>query len=370
MSTLAALFGTDQRVTRADLDAERTDTARGLEEVVGPRRQEAPPTRVHADTSRLVALVDAAERDSGRPVFVPAVAKGSRRRRPRRIDWINLSAAVLAGVVVVGTIGFAGVQAAGASPASVASQALEEDRAALASAEQGMNAAVERFTTEVNTGEAQAAAARGAILALDETMIDTAARTTVVAAADAYIASLQGIVLPALPEPYTATDVDEESLTEVAAALDEVRERSAAVDDAVTEIRALRTSVEQSGTVYLQALSAFASTFPARAAIEVEEYPVADQEFRDAVTAAAATLATAPLNEASGQQALTAYQDAVQALRDDDLRARIAEEERRQAQNNNNGNTGGGDQGDGGTTPPVTETPAPEPTEPEADPQP
>lgn len=370
MSTLAGLFANDERARRADVDAGGDDAVRTLDHVVGPRRQTTPPTRVNVDTTRLVALVDAAERDTSPAAFAPSAATSKGRRRPRRIDWINVSAAVLATVVVVGTVGFAGVQAAGASPAAVASQALDEDRAALASAEQGMNAALERFTTEVTTGETQAAAARSAILGLDETVVDAAARSTVVAAADSYIASLGGVVLPALPEPYTATEVDEESLTAVAAALDEVRERSAEVDDAVTEIRALRTTVEQRGTVYLQALTTFAATFTARAAIEVDENPVADQEFRDAVIAAAATLATAPLNEASGQQALTAYQDAVLALRDDDLRARIAEEEQREAENNfnNNNNGGGGEQGgegDGGTTPPA-ETPT-EPVTPPVD---
>ncbi|WP_091230744.1 hypothetical protein [Microbacterium sp. 3J1] len=360
MTTLEALFAHDQRTARVD-DGIRRDDGSALAEVVGPRRQATPPTRVNTDTTRLVALVDAAERDAS-PVLSGAPGAPTKgRRRIRRIDWINVSAAVLALVVVVGTIGFAGVRAASASPATVASEALAADRAALASAERGMNAALERLNTLIADGKAQATAARTAIAGLDETVVDSAARSAAVAAADAYLASLDGVVLPPLPEPYAAASVDEESLSAVAAALDEVRERSAEVDDAVVEIRNLRTSVEQSSTGYLQALSAFASTFPARAAVEVDVNSSAEQEFRDAVTTAAASLAGAPLNEAGGQQALIAYQDAVLALREDEERALIEAEERA-AIENDRGNRGESD-GDSGTTPPATETPV-DPTTP------
>ena len=363
MRTLAGLFANDERARRADVDAGGDDAGgddavRTLDHVVGPRRQTTPPTRVNADTTRLVALVDAAERTGTTAAFSPSAASAKGRRRVRRVDWISVSAAVVAAVVVGGTAVFAGVQAAASSPAAVASQALDEDRAALASAEQGMNAALERLSADVATAETAATATRAAIVGLDETAVDPGARSTLVTAVDAHLTSLADVSLPATPEPYVATEVDEESLSAVAAALDEVRERSAEIDETVTEVRRLDAVVVENDAAYLEALRTFAATFTARAATEVEENPAADQEFRDAVTTAAAAVAAAPLNDASGQQALIAYQDAVFALRDDDLRVRLEEEQRREFENN----SGGGDQGgDEGTTPPDEGTTDPTP---------
>ncbi|PRA81992.1 hypothetical protein [Microbacterium sp. MYb66] len=360
MSTLEGLFTNDARSSRPGPEEAQGREEHDLEQVVGARRSAAPSTRVHADTARLLALVDAAEKAPGpAPLAAGEAGRATPRRGARRIDWISVSAATLAVTVVLGTLGFAGVQMANASPAATAAQALEEDEAALASAERGMTAAVDRLSAEIASGASQSTTTRSVIQGLEESIAEPDAQAAALAAVDAYAAALAGVVLPEVPQAFAPADVDEDSLTEVAAALDEVRERSAAVDDAVIEIRALRAAVDQNATTYRQALDVFAATFAARAALEVEENSSAGQELRDAVTAAAAALTTVPLDEAAGHQALAAYQEAVLALRREGERARIEAEAQAERARNAGGRGGQGaeENVDGSTTPPDETTP-------------
>lgn len=334
MTGLADLFEAEPRVAESATPSDPDAASRKLDRLVGMRREANPPVRVNIDTLGLIAMVDAAERDAA-PIALSAgkASQGSRRRRSgRRVDWINVGAAAVAAVVVVATAGFAGVQAANASPAAVAVQALEEDQAALASAERGLAAGIERASTTVSDGLADAASTRESIVDIDETMLDAEARTTVLAAIDDYSEALEDIDIPALPEPHALGSVDEESLDAVASAIDEVRERSAVLDEMSAEVRELRSRADGAGTRYLQALTAFAESFPGRADAEIEANPNALQEFRDAVASAGDTVETAPLNDDAGRTALAEYEDAVRALRDDDERARIAVENAQQAE--------------------------------------
>lgn len=354
MSPLDDLFENDRLASDAPRVPQTGATAQKLENLLGAHRRVSRPVRAHDDTPRLVHMVETA--DSGRPRVVTEVptAGTRRRRRPRvRIDRLNALSAVIAVVVVVGAVAFAGTKAASASPADIAAQALAQDENALRSAQQGLDAVVERLTSDIATGLTEAQSTRTAVLALDENMVEGEGRSAVLAATDAYEATLGAIVVPEVPEVYEHPDIDEESLVDVAAALDEVRARSAAMDDSVTAIRALRAQVEADRVIHRQALSVFAASFVALADAEVARYPEADDELQEAVILAGSAVASSPLYEQSGQQALSAYQEAVRALRDDDRRARVEAEQAERQADRRTGDQGAVDPGE--ETEPVTD---------------
>ncbi|CAH0220824.1 hypothetical protein [Microbacterium sp. Bi121] len=328
------------------------DTSK-LDTLVGPRRRAEPVVHDGRDVVRLKALVNSAAVNSSPTLTSPRFVKNAKARKSRgyrRIDWLNVGAAAIAIVVAVGTATFTGVQMASASPTAGAVQILTSDEAALAGAEQGVMASIERLDETIQKGITEAAALRKTLVSLQETdeqpgTADSDSLNAAIAAVDVYEKSLSEIVLPAAPKPYVRGDVDKNSLQSVGDAIDRVQESSEVVDSGAEEVRTARASVDGLGTTFTTALATFASSFAAHAQAEVENYPVAEQEFRDAVAAAAAVVGSAQLNTSAGQNALAAYRDAVIALHDDDYRARVEEEAARDNQQNNN------------WTPPATEEP-------------
>lgn len=275
-------------------------------------------------------------------VFSPAPSKKAKKPRGhRRIDWLNVGAAVVALVTAVGAGSFAGAQIASASPADDAVQVLITDEATLAGTEEGLISSKTRLEESIQTETADAALIRTALGTLTETdersaAADPAALAAATTAVDGYQAALAEAAIPELPAAYERGSVDEGSLSSVGEAIDIVQQKTTDVDAAAEEMRAARTAVDALKETYTAQLATFANSFTAHAAAEVEEYEVAGDEFRDAVTAAAATVVATPLNGAAGAAALTAYRNAVDALHtaDHDERVRIEEEEARERENN------------------------------------
>ncbi|MDQ0644568.1 hypothetical protein [Microbacterium murale] len=347
---------------RAADDSARADPL--LEALVGRPREETRTRSAGADAVKLVNLVDSAVVNSSPTamyVDAPKSAKLKKPRRHRRIDWVNTVAASAAVVVVAATAVFTGVQMASADPSADAVEVLAADEEVLAAAENSVATSATRLEESIVTGLSDSALIRTALTELaasDERRetADPAALATAVQAVDGYRAALEQAVVPPAPAPYERGNVDEKSLASVADAINEVQGASTAVDEVSDAIRTARTAVDNLNTTYANQLTTFATSLTAYAAAENEAHPVAGQELRDAVTAAAATANATPLSGASGAAALTAFRDAVVALREDDLRVRELEQrERERSQNNQR---------------PVTPAPVPDPVEPEPEPEP
>lgn len=341
-----------------------------LEALVGPARRAEAPLGAGRDAVRLVAMVESAAVNSSPALVSPGFLKSTKQRKVRghrRIDWLNVGAAGVAIVVAVGAAAFTGVQMANATPTAGAVQILETDEETLAGAEQAVDASRTRLEEGIQAGLADASAVRKAVAVLAETedqprTADAEALAKIIRSANAYTKALGEIVVPGAPTLYERGNVDTGSLQSVGDAIDRVQESSDAVDAAAEEVRTARAKVDELAATFTKRLAAFAASFAGDAQAEAEAFPVADQEFRDAVIAAAAAIEATPVNTPEGAKALRAYRDAVIALHDDDYRARVAEEEALNQQNDTWTPPVAGDQG--GTT-----EPDPEP-EPEPDPEP
>jgi len=341
------------QTARAVSDTPRSDPL--LESLVGRPREEPRVHGAGADAVKLVNLVDSAVVNSSPPVFyVGSVkdSKGKKHRGHRRVDWVNTIIGAVAVVVVAATAVFAGVQVASADPAADAIEVLAADEASLTGAEKSLVTSTTALEETITNQLADAALIRNALNELSATderaeTADPTALGAAVQAVDAYRSGLEQAVVPTPPPAYERGSVDEDSLASVADAIDRVQEASSALDAASDELRAARTAMDTLTTTYTGQLATFANSLTAYAAAENEAYPVAGQEFRDAVSAAAASVTGTPLNGAPGAAALIAFRDAVLALRDEDRRVREIEQmEREQSQNNN--------------WPPVQETPPPD----------
>lgn len=340
MSPSNEIPGLDLPAHEAD-DSARPDPL--LEALVGRPREETRTRSAGADAVKLVNLVDSAVVNSSPTamyVNAPKTAKLKKPRRHRRVDWVNAIAASAAVVVVAATAVFTGVQVASADPSADAVEVLAADEESLTAAENSLATSTTRLEESIAAGLSDSALIRTALTELAATddrqeTADPAALAVAVQAVDGYRTALEQTVVPTAPAPYERGNVDEKSLASVADAINEVQDASTAVDEATDELRTARTAVDTLNTTYANQLTAFATTLTAYATAENEANPVAGQELRDAVTTAAAAVNATPLNGASGAAALTAFRDAVVALRDDDLRRReIEQREREQSQNN------------------------------------
>lgn len=340
MSPSNEIPGLDLPTHEAD-DSARPDPL--LEALVGRPREETRTRSAGADAVKLVNLVDSAVVNSSPTamyVNAPKTAKLKKPRRHRRVDWVNAIAASAAVVVVAATAVFTGVQVASADPSADAVEVLAADEESLTAAENSLATSTTRLEESIAAGLSDSALIRTALTELAATddrqeTADPAALAVAVQAVDGYRTALEQTVVPTAPAPYERGNVDEKSLASVADAINEVQDASTAVDEATDELRTARTAVDTLNTTYADQLTAFATTLTAYATAENEANPVAGQELRDAVTAAAAAVNATPLNGASGAAALSAFRDAVVALREDDLRRReIEQREREQSQNN------------------------------------
>ncbi|MDP3949062.1 hypothetical protein [Microbacterium sp.] len=328
-----------------------------LEALVGRSRDVSRTRSAGGDAVNIVNLVDSAVVNSSPTAMyinAPASTKLKKPRRYRRIDWVSAVAASVAVVVVAATAVFTGVQVASADPAADAVEILASDEASLAGAEKSLATSTTNLDESITTALADAALIRTALGELAATdaqteTADPAALQVAIQAVDSYTAALDQAVVPTPPTPYERGSVDEDSLASVGEAINRVQEASTALEDASDGLRTARTAVDALGTTYSGQLTVFAQTLTAYAAAENEAYPVAGQEFRDAVTAAATAATAVPLTGAPGAAALTTFRDAVLALREEDRRVREVEErERERSQNNQQ---------------PVTPAPAPDPGE-------
>lgn len=371
------IFDLDKTRDRSRLrePADSETIAGGLDGLLGRRRPPRVSDSVGHDLPRLVAMVDAAA--ANRAPMPTSSAPSSVRPSRRRIDWLSAAVGAVAVVTVAVASTFTAVQIANASPTGDAVALLQSDEDALTSAELALTAARVRVEEQIQSGLATAQAFQAALTAFtpaeeEDPFLDQALLDGANLSATQYTTALQAIVIPEDLEEWKAPKVDEESLTSVAAAIDEVQGRTVLIDDMNAELRTTRQSVEAAATGFAAGIDAFRAGLTASAATVLEDAPDADQTLRDAVTLASTTAGAADLTTSAGAAALLAYRDAVRALRDGQVRAeddaaaereREREREQNNANNNNQGTDDGNenpeptDPGTGDPVPPVTDPP-------------
>ena len=354
MSTLAGLFD-DDRATRDEFApaARELPNDAGLAEMLGEGGRRGAGLRREAqaeidDAPRLIRLVESAAADAAPVVLTggPKTKKSSRGHK--RTDWVSVIAAVIAVAVVSTTAVFGGIQVAAASPAADALQALAADEAELVNAQQSLAAAAARIEADVATGRDEAARLEPALVAV-EGYSDELARAVAMQAIRDYRAGLDALVLPALPEPYERPAIDEDSLADVGAAIDEVHVLSAALAEPTEQMHALRSVVTDLRDRFVAQVAAFGATFPAWAQSVVDENDEADQSFRDALTAAAAAVPAGQADGLLGIEAMLVLPPLVEALREDHQRALDEIAAAQEAAENSGGSGSGGGSGGSGS---------------------
>jgi hypothetical protein len=356
-----------------------------LREMIGEPRDVRGVARPIADTDELIRRVEAASKNAA-PVAVDAghAVRPAKRQR-RRFDPLTTIAGSLAVVAVLTAATVGGVQMATASPAASSLTALEDDEAAIQNGLQSLTTTRDRIVADVEAQTADAALLRGALVSTSSApdpasdadavieVTDPAALAPALAALDAYAAGLAAIAVPALPAEYSRGDIDEESLEDVAGAIDTAQERLLALDAATADMRAIRTELDALRPPAEAAVATYAGTFAGAAEAAKDRYPDADEALHVAMAEAAAGISATGLWGPAGEAALARYRDAFVAVAADQLRVDIEREEEREREQNNRQNFPRPDPQEStppedSTEPPVEETPT-EPVPPPGDDQ-
>lgn len=351
MSTLDDLFPDGGRRTGEQVAFDERHSARRLDELFGDRRAELDKTHRASDRPELVAMVNQAAATAARTDASVTPAIPDNRRRRHHVDFLNVGLATLAvlALAAVGLVG--GVQAANASPADDAMRVLTADEKTIESATAGLEAARTKVTDAIAEADASAAALPGALEAVGEApdpadippgeseapadagtipIADAKAFAAVLAAVTAYRTELAAFALPTLPDAYARKAFDEESLTEVALAIDAAQLHLTKLDDATAAVRTLREEVQTRANAFDAQLATFAATFVPTAKAAIEDHPDARTKARDGLTAAAEAVAAADLKTPEGAAALQAYRTAmIDLVADQVYQDRVREEEQR-----------------------------------------
>lgn len=254
--------------------------------------------------------------------FSPTEKRGV-RAWSRRVRWsVAISIVLLAGVVA-GSILIAQTVAANSREAQELSAAVADLEAAEAAAtepEFALQEAIGIYDDTVELAQTTADSAGPPLAAVagmtDETLL-TASNT---ALAD-LVAQLAVDTAFETPAAYERGDVDLTDLDAIAAATEAAEAHAAAVTAATDEVRLAQAALQQKLDALRAAQVALGASLPATAEVIAAENPRAEQSFRDAVIAAAAAVPAAQNAGGSGDAELTAYAEAVTALRGDQVRA-------------------------------------------------
>ncbi|GAT72235.1 hypothetical protein MHM582_0708 [Microbacterium sp. HM58-2] len=305
--SLSDVFG-DSGVPARDPDPGR-GFGTGLDEYFQRLDEETAPASPSAGAASPVSPLDAGTAPS-RPAGL---------WRPSRLSMAIVGAAVvvaLAGVAAVAVTG----QVAPQAEEAPALGPLTSAEARLADAERMLDGAVDRIA-DIREDGALAAERAGTMLAALAGFADEDARTTALAALEAYRAGAERVVLEEGPEPYARPE-GALGAEEVTAALDDVEGRRVSIEEILAAAAVAESELLALTSALAAARDAFLATIPAYAEALIAENPLAEQEYRTAVAEAAASVAAPE----AGETAVQEYVAAVAALRADQVRA--AEEAR------------------------------------------
>ncbi len=349
MRTLADLFEDrapiDDTAPRVDHAAEQAK----FHEMVGPPRVGVRRGTPRDDTMALVDMVERATL-SVSPVRVAGASDAVKasKRGTKRVDWLNVSVAILAVAVVAGVSVFAGIQIAKSSPAAAAVRSLAADEASLANGENAVRAAAARVDELIGQSKERAATLGPALDAVSGYVPDEAINE-LRGAISGLGKELDSIEVPDVPAVYERPVIDTDDLRAVGAQIDAVRERSGALQSLTDDIRAVREKVVAAGDGFDAKVRSFGEAFPGAAEAEIAENVEADPSFIDAVDAAAAAIVEQQAAGSLAVEEMAAYPALVDALRADHARAIaeiLAEQERlAEIERQNNLNNGGGSGG-------------------------
>lgn len=351
MSTLDDLFPDGGRRTPEQVTSDDHHSSRRLDELFGDRRADLDKTHRASDRPELVAMVNQAAAAAARTHAAVTPALPDNRRRGHHIDFLNVGLAGLAvlALAAAGLVG--GVQAANASPADDALRVLTADEKTIESATAGLESAGAKVADAIAEADASAAALPDTLEAVGEApdpadippgeseapadagtipIADAKALAAVLAAVTAYRSQLAAFALPTLPDAYDRKAFDEESLTEVASAIDAAHLHLTKLDDATAAVRTLREEVQARADAFDAQLTTFAATFVPTANTAIEGHPDARSKSRDALTAAAQAVAASDLKTLEGAAALQTFRTAmVDLVADQVYQDRVREEEQR-----------------------------------------
>ncbi|KJQ55095.1 hypothetical protein [Microbacterium sp. SA39] len=348
MTALSDLFPDGSRAdTSGGARLDDRHTVHRLREMIGEPRDVRGVTRPIADTDELIRRVEAASKNAV-PVADESgdVARPVKRSR-RRFDPLTTIAGSLAVVAVLAAAAVGGVQMATASPAASSLTALEDDEAAIQNGLQSLTTTRDRILADVESQTADAALLRGALVSTSTApdpasdregvidVTDPAVLAPALAALDAYAAGLAAITVPEVPAEYSRGDIDDESLEDVAKAIDTAQERLLALDSATAEMRSIRTQLDALRPPAELAVATYAATFAGAADAAISRYPDADASLHTALTEAAARIGAGGLWGVAGEAALASYRDAFVAVAADQLRVDIERADEREREQDN-----------------------------------
>lgn len=307
-----------------DAAALETQTGR-LQAIVGGAVSSDDKADLDTQTGRVRAIVGrawtadavpASDAEAPNGVRAPGTAK-QRRSRGRRTmaQWLNGAVAIIAVAAVVAVVSAVVVQNASSTEVTQAAASLRTQEAELRNRTTTLQTSLALYDDAAAEAQAAADAAETALLDL-EGKSDEAARAAALEAVAVFRESLQGREAPSAPAAYERTpSAPAEDLVTVAAQIDAVRAASDEVERAIDEARAARAQLGVDEKDLVAAVTAFGATLPLTAAEIVAENGEAGEQFRTAVTNAAAAVTAAQQRGTVAAAEMTAYSAAVDALR-------------------------------------------------------
>lgn len=256
------------------------------------------------------------------PVPVPVPIASRRRRGPARWGVAAASVVLISGVVVAGIFTVQSAQAR--DRLTVAAAELAEAEAAVASAEQELDAASAAYAT-LAAAATPTVGRTSSVLASLAGLSGEPARGAAQSTLDALAAQLTGPPAAA-PAGYEDADVEDADPQALLAAAGDATEHAERLGAAAAAVRAGAASLEDRTAALRTALLALGGGLPAFAERIVAENALPGTPLRDAVVVAAHAAAIAA-DEDAALAAMESYTAAVVSLRGE--QARLAEEQSR-----------------------------------------
>lgn len=349
------------------------DPGSALSALVGGSRPASSPDSRSA-LSALVGVGGKSAEDAGWQA--PELAQAGKRplfggrRRVGAVNYLSLAAAVLAVLAIVGTTSFAVVQRTTANPADDAMVSLREREAELANDTKVLQTAADLYGASVEEATSLAQASESVLAAL-EGRVDGSALAAAQAARGTLLQAAATAVSVSVPE-YQRASIDEESLADVAKAIDGVRLARESLPTLITDARDARSQVTGAVSAFRAELASLGSAIKAEADKLIVENDSAAQSFRAAVTDAAGRVTAAQQAGGDGLAEMPVYAAAVDALRAENQRVLALEEAERERtptqQPTRNPGSGGSNTGGGSNNPSPAPAPSPSESTPPAEP--
>lgn len=314
----------------------RKPSVEDLSALVGPRAQRESTT--FADLSRLVGDEPAVAKSNyldisvtltqrvGLPDLVdeggwqsPGAAQPARRPRfsGRRafgsVNALSVAVAVAAIAILCGSVGLAVAQRVTSDPAAEALASLREREGELHNESQVLTTARGLYTASLSDAGALAEATNG-ILGELVGIVDQAGLQPVDSARSTLVAAIASAPSISVPE-YRRSVIDDGSVADIAAAIDDVQAAKIDIAQSITDARAARSAIVAALDSLGDRLREMDASIDTAAAEANRSHTAASEGFRSAVTDAAARVRAAHEGGRDGVAEMSEFAAAVTALR-------------------------------------------------------